>query len=131
MLQKFELKGVHTTIDDSLEKYVHRKLGRLDKYLPHGHRDSAHAIVELKESKSKKNDKYTCSVLLHLPHGAINVSESTMNMYAAVDIVEARLKASIKKYKDQHANGKLYRKLAARFRRQSGLAEPVEPQPEV
>lgn len=117
MLQKFELKGVHTAIDENLQKYVTKKLGRLDKYLPRHHRDSVHAIVELKESKAKDQKKYTCDVTLHMPHETLNVAETTMNMYAAVDIVETKLKQQIKKYKESHASGKLARHLSARFRR--------------
>lgn len=125
MLQKFELKGVHTTIDENLRKYVTKKIGRLDKYLPRAHRDSVHAIVELKEAKSKDKNRYTCSVTLHMPHEDINVAESTINMYAAVDIVEARLKQLIRKYKERHTGGKLSRHLNARFRRHESI-EPSE-----
>jgi putative sigma-54 modulation protein len=124
MLAKFEINGVHTVVDDSLRKYVTKKIGRLDKYLPRHHRDSVHAIVELKEAKNKQKNKYTCSVLLKLPHETLNVTESTLNMYAAVDIVETKLKIQIKKYKDQHASGKLSRHLTARFRRSEPLALP-------
>jgi len=119
MLQKFEINGVHTTIDDKLRKYVTKKIGRLDRYLPRHHRDSVHVIVELKESKAKDKNKYTCEVIMHLPHENIAVSESTMNMYAAVDIVETKLKLQIKKYKDSHASGKLTRHLTARLRRKA------------
>ena len=130
MLQKFDLKGVHTTIDDSLQKYVVKKIGRLDRYLPRHHRDSVHAMVELKEaSKAKEQKKYTCAVVLNMPHGTISVAESTMNMYAAIDIVEEKLKQQIKKYKDTHASGKLARHLTARFRRRSSLTvEQLEPE---
>jgi len=123
MLQKFELNGVHTTIDENLQKYVTRKIGRLDKYMPRAHRDSVHAIVELKEaSKAKEQKKYTCEVTLHMPHETISVAESTLNMYAAVDIVEEKLKQQIKKYKETHASGKLTRHLTGRLRRRTSLA---------
>ena len=92
MLQKFELRGVHTTIDDNLKKYATKKIGHLDKYLPRHHRDSVHAEVSLKESKAKDKKQCTCEVTLHLPHETINLQESTVNMYAAVDIVETKLK---------------------------------------
>ena len=118
MLQKFDLKGVHTTIDENLQKYVTKKIANLDKYLPRHHRDSAHAIVELKEAaKAKDQRKYTCDVTLHLPRETLHVAESTMNMYAAIDIVETKLKQQIKKYKESHASGKLTRHLTARLRR--------------
>jgi ribosome-associated translation inhibitor RaiA len=37
-------------------------------------------------------------------------------MYAAIDIVETKLKLQIKKYKEMHGGGKLRRKLFARMR---------------
>lgn len=121
MLQKFDLRGIHTNIDDSLQRYVQKKLGRLDRYLPRAHRDSAHAIVELKEvPRARDQKKYTCDVVLHLPHESLNVRESTLNMYAAIDIVEEKLKQQIKKYKETHASGKLTRHLSARLRRATG-----------
>lgn len=119
MLQKFEIQGVHTTVDDSLRKYVNRKIGDLDRYLSKHNRESAHGVVILRESKSKKTDHCTCEVILHLPHQNIVVKESAMNMYAVVDIVEAKLKLQIKKYKDKHGNGKMHRHLFNRFRRQN------------
>jgi len=127
MIAKFELKGVHTTIDANLQKYATRKLASLDKYLPRHHRDAAHALVELKQAtKAKEQKKYTCDVTLHLPHGVIHVAESTMNMYAAIDIVETKLKLQIKKYKDSHGNGKLTRQLTARFRRKDKTEVLIE-----
>ena len=126
MIQKFEINPVHTTIDDHLNKYVQKKIGRLDKYLPRHQRESVHVIVELKEGKAKDKNKYTCEVIMRLPHGStITVRESTMNMYAAVDIVETKVKQLIKKHKEQHASGKVTRHLVARFRRKSVL-EPEQ-----
>ena len=124
MLAKFEIVGVHTTVDENLRKYVTKKIGRLDRYIPRHQRVSAHAVVELKESKAKDNNKYTCAVTLHLPHEKINVTETTVNMFAAVDIIETKLKHLIKKYKEQHASGKLTRHLTARLRRNTPIALP-------
>lgn len=115
MLQKFEIQGVHTTVNDSLRKYVTRKIGGLDRYLSRHDRQSAHATVTLKEHARKKADHCTCEVVLHLPKQKIVIKESALNMYAAVDIVEAKLKQRIKKYKDTHENGKMHRRLVARW----------------
>jgi ribosomal subunit interface protein len=131
MIAKFDLKGVHTNIDEGLQKYATRKLATLDKYLPKHHRDSVHAVVELKQAaKVQDQKKYTCAVQLHLPKGTINVAESTMNMYAAIDIVETKLKQQIKRYKESHTDGKLFRHLNARFRR-SDYGESLDFEPEV
>ncbi len=118
MLQKFEIQGVHTTVTDSLRKYVNRKIGGLDRYLSKHDRQSAHGEVILRESKSKSTDHCSCEAILHLPHQTLVAKERAMNMFAAIDIVEAKLKQQIKKYKDKHENGKQRRHVFARFRRQ-------------
>ena len=113
MVQKLEIAGEHYVIDDNLKKYITRKIGRLDKYLSKHSRESAHLEVRLKEEKV-----CVANVTLHLPQETINIKESTLNMYAAVDIVQAKLKQQIQRYKDMHSNGKLHRKL---FRRSGGI----------
>ena len=117
MIQKFEISGVHLAVDDDLRKYVTKKIGNLDKYLARASRGSAHAEVFLKESKAKNKQNATCEVTLHLPHETISVHETTLNLYAAIDIVEAKLKHQLQKYKEQHQVGKRNRQLFARFRR--------------
>jgi ribosomal subunit interface protein len=118
MIQKFDVTPVHTTIDDKLQKYVDKKLASLDRFIPRGARTSAHAEVWLKEAKALKQEghknQFTCEVTLHLPHEVMNVSETTMNLYAAIDIAEAKLKQQIIKYKQLHATGTLRRRLADR-----------------
>src|SRR5580692_7451092 len=104
MLKKFEIQGIHTTVDDTLRKHVIKKIGGLDRYISRHSRASAHAEVYLKEGKAKDNNHCTCEVTLRLPHETIVVKESALNMYAAVDIVESKLKQQLKKYKDLHGN---------------------------
>ncbi len=117
MLQKFEIQGVHTTVSDKLHAYVTRKIGGLERYIPRHARDSAHIEVHLIEGKAKDQNHCTCEVIVHLPQQNIMVKESALNMFAAVDIVEAKLKQQLKKYKDRHMSGKLHRRLFARLRR--------------
>jgi ribosomal subunit interface protein len=121
MLQKFVISGIHRTIDDNLRKYVTKKIGNLDRYMPRHLRESAHAEVHLKEAKKKNNDHCSCEVTVHMPQQTIVIKESALNMYAAVDIVEVKLKQQLQKYKDKHHNGKMHRHLFARFRRESAL----------
>lgn len=119
MLQKFEIHGAQTTVDEPLRKYVNKKIGNLDRYIPRHSRESAHIEVHLKEHKVKNNNHCTCEVVLRLPKQAIIVKESSLNMYAAVDITEAKLKQQIQKYKDKHGSGKMHRHVVARFRRRA------------
>jgi ribosomal subunit interface protein len=118
MIARMELKGVHLTIDDKLRKYVERKLGGLDRLMSRHSRESAHLEVTLKETNVKTGKQCHCNLTLHLPHENIIIKEATVNMYAAVDIAEAKLKMQLKKYKETHEQGKLHRKLFARRRTQ-------------
>ena len=117
MIQKLEINAVHTTVDAKLRRYVETKIGKLDKYMTHHSTISAHAEVMLKEAKAKDKKQCICEVILHLPHDTITVKEATVNMYAAVDIVEEKLKNRLKKYKETHANPRMHQRVIARFRR--------------
>jgi len=119
MLKKFEIQGIHTTVDDTLRAHVIKKIGGLDRYMSRHSRESAHAEVFLKESKAKNNDNCTCEVTFFLPHQTIVVKESSPNMYTAVDSVEVRLKQQLQIYKDKHGNGRFHRHVVARFRRKT------------
>ncbi len=119
MLQKLEIQGEHTVVDEPLRKYVTKKIGGLDRYLPRSNRQSAHAEVHLKENKKKDNNHCLCEVVLRLPQQTIVIKESALNMYAAVDIVEVKLKQQIQKYKDKHRSGKMRRRLFGRFNRRN------------
>lgn len=116
MLQKFQIQGVHYIVDDSLRKYVTKKIGGLDRYVARHGRPSAHAEVFLKEAKTAKRDRYSCEVVMRVPQETIRVNESALNMFAAVDIAEAKLKQQLKKYKDKRGTGKLHRRLFARLK---------------
>lgn len=119
MIAKMEISGVHMGLDPKLKKYVSKKIGQMDKYLPRRARDSAHVEVKLKEDKTKGKAQYTCEVILHLPQDIIAISETTMNIFAAVDIVETKLKNQIKKYKGKHSKNRITRRLLTKFRSRS------------
>lgn len=114
---KLEINGVHMDVDKKLHDYTVKKIGKLDKYLPRHARESAHAEVFLKESKGKKKKQLTCKVVMELPKEVLIVEESTMNIYAAVDIVEAKLRNRIKKYKETHSSLRIHRRVISKFRR--------------
>lgn len=119
MIQKIEINGVHAEVSESLKKYVLKKIGGLDKYMSKHTRQSAHAEVKIKESNAKNNRQHTCEVILYLPHETVVTHEATMNIYAAVDIVEAKLRNQLKKYKETHESVKLRQRVAARFKRRT------------
>jgi ribosomal subunit interface protein len=119
MIQKLEINGVHMTVGEELRKYVGKKIGHMDTYISKHARDSVHIEVKLKEGRAKDNQIRTCEVIVHLPHEVIALSETTVNIYAAIDIVEAKLKQRLRKYKDLHATPKFHRRMLARLKRQA------------
>jgi putative sigma-54 modulation protein len=117
MIKKLDINAVHLDLDPKLKSYVSKKVGRLDRYIPRHARESAHAEVFLKERKIKGKKECICEVVLQLPQDTITLNEATVNMYAAVDIVEAKLKNQLKKYKDTHGVHGLHRRVLSRLKR--------------
>jgi ribosomal subunit interface protein len=117
MIQKLEISAVHTKIDDKLHKYVTTKIGKLDRYMNKHVQQSVHAEVMLKETKAKDKKQCICEVVMYLPKDTLTTKEATMNMFAAVDIVEAKLKNQLKKYKETHDNPRLHRRILRRLSR--------------
>lgn len=118
MIHKLEIAAQHTELTPELKKYVHKKIGRIDRYAPRNVRESLHAEVWLK-GETKHKGQFTCNVVLHVPDETLEASETTINMFAAIDIVETKLKQQLTKYKDLHSSPKTHRRLFSRFSRKS------------
>lgn len=116
MITKLELSAKHMTISEDLQKYVMRKIGRLDRFVSRHARESLHAQVRLQESRAKDNNRFTCSVTLHLPQQVLEAEESTINIFAAVDIAETKLRYQLKKYKETHTQSRLRHRFLRRHR---------------
>lgn len=117
MITHIDITGVRYTPDDTTKKYVMKKIGRLDKYLTRHARKSVKVEVKLKEVNRAYGNKYECDVLVHLPDAMLTAKDSTLNMLAAVDIVEAKLRNQLKKYKDEHNDHHSQHNFIGRFKR--------------
>lgn len=117
MILRLKISHESAVADEPLSKYISRKIGRLDRYLSRQDRETVRADVRLKEKKSSNGRGSCVEVSLHLPRQVVTVSETNVNMYAAIDIVEMKLRHQIMKYKQTHANGSLRRRLAGRFQK--------------
>ncbi len=117
MIKKLEISGVHTDIDEKLRKYTAKSVAKLERYIPRRARDSVRVEVKLSESKKQQNKKCTAEFIMYLPQETLTAKESTVNLFAAVDIVEAKLQGQLKKYKDTHGNPRLYQRLTNKLRR--------------
>ena len=117
MINLIEITGVKYDVDATTKKYVTKKIARLDRYLPRHARKSASAEVKLKEVNRDHGNKYEAEVILHVPEKVITAKDSTVNMLAAVDIVEAKLINQLRKYKQTTVPHVGRRGVLARFKR--------------
>jgi len=109
MITSIDVTGIKYDVDAKTLKYVTEKVGKLDRFLPSHARKTMTADVKLKQVNKDHGNKYEAEVIVHLPEKILTASDTTFNMMAAVDIVEAKLIAQLKKYKDS----RIERKLAA------------------
>jgi putative sigma-54 modulation protein len=100
MINTINVTGVRYTPDELTKRYVRKKIGSLDRYLSRHTRKSAMVDIKLKEVNRAYGNKYECDVIMYLPESTITAKDSTLNMLAAVDIVEEKLRAQLKKYHD-------------------------------
>jgi ribosomal subunit interface protein len=89
----------------------------LDRKLPKHARKSAWAEAKLAQVNRDKGNKYEVEVVLHVPNKLITAHDSTMNILAATDIVEAKLTNQLRKYKEDSIPHVGQRKLLDRFKR--------------
>lgn len=118
MIQHLEISGVHMQVSDDLRKYVTKKIGGLDRFVPRVARQSLHVQIMLKETKQKGAKECICEIIVHLPHENLTVIEGTVNIFAAVDIAETKLRSQLRKYKELHANPRLHQRIISRLKRQ-------------
>jgi ribosomal subunit interface protein len=97
-----QITGRHFELDERVVKYAKDKLGNLDRYIlklvPNVH---GHVVLELDKS-GREDNSFVCEVSINLPKSQLYAKEATLNMYAAIDICEAKVKSQILKYKEKH-----------------------------
>ena len=131
---QLQTTGRHFELDDKILAYVHDKLGKLDKFLPRNSRDgvSGAVVLELDESLTKDN-RCICEVIIEVKGERMVAKEATVNMYAAIDICEQKVKSQILNYKSKHDPGKnrrqrLFGKMVGRDPVTTAKVEPSEDQ---
>jgi len=100
MITSIDITGIKYNVNDKTMKYVMEKVGKLDRYVPAHARKTIVADVKLRQVNRDHGNKYEAEVILHVPDKVITAKDTTLNMMAAIDIVEAKLIAQLHKYKD-------------------------------
>lgn len=96
-----EVTGINLKIDKRTHKYVAKKCAKLIDYIPRHARSSAFASVKISQVNQKNNNKYECEIILTLPDKTLVASDTAINVLAAVDIVEEKLRGQIRRYKTE------------------------------
>ena len=117
MIKSLVITGDNFELDETTKKYVQKKIGQLDRYLPRHARASASVIVILRQVNQNHGNKYEAEVVFNVPGRTMTAKDSTINMIAAVDIVEARIVSQMKKYKEKSVLHLAKRSIMSKFER--------------
>ncbi len=100
MIEKIEISGSDYKVEEPLKKYVEKRIGKLDRYLPHGSKKDVVAKVVVSGIGKNKSEKFEISVAMDIPGGkVIAARDECSNVFAGVDLVEAKLLGQIRRYK--------------------------------
>lgn len=100
---KLQITGRKYDIDQNLHKYITRKLGSLDKYMPRKHPAKGMSVEVFRDPSGKEDNRYKVKAVLEVPGPDIVAETATINPHSAIDIVEQKLKLQIHKYKEKHS----------------------------
>ena len=118
MIEKIEISGNGYKVEEPFKKYVEKRLGKSDRYLPRGFKKDVVAKVVVAEIGKNKSEKYEISVAMDIPGGkVIAAKDECSNVFAGVDLVEAKLTGQIRRYKlemQPHRQKKNWRKIFIR-----------------
>lgn len=129
---KCDLTVRNYEIDDRVRDYVEEKLGGLEKYLPRHARDTAQCSIILEDdANGREHNRYVCEAVLTVQGAQLVSREGTVSIYAAIDIVEAKLKSQILKYKEKHTTEPRRGKMLSRLMGRTSETDPATPEGEV
>ncbi len=117
MITEIQITGIAYEVDDNTRKYTLKRVGRLDRYLPKHARSSATAEVKLAQVNHDHGNKYEVEVILNIPNKVVTAKDSTSNILAAIDIVEAKIQSQLREYKQTAIKHIGNRGVMSRFKR--------------
>ncbi len=117
MIEALTITGIKYEVDEKSKKYIKKKIGALDRYLPRHARKSVKADVKVEQIDRRDGNKYQVEVIVTVPNKTITAQDSTLNVIAAVDIVEDKLATQLRKYKETSVAHVGRQGLMARFKR--------------
>ena len=118
MIEKIEVTGNGYKVEESLRKYAEKRLGKLDRYLPRTAKKDIVTKMIVSEIGKNKGEKFEISVAMDIPGGkVIAAKDECSNVFAGVDLVEAKLTGQIRRYKLESQPHRQKRNWKTLFRR--------------
>ncbi len=103
-MMKCEITSRNFEIDAKMHDYVDEKIGGLGKYLPRKVRETVSCDVILEDDVSGREDnRFVCEVVIKVQGTTMVSREGTVSVYAAIDIVAAKLRSQLATYKNKKA----------------------------
>lgn len=100
MISKVEISGSNYKIEDNFKKYATKKIGKLDRQLPRGHKKDVVAKLVVTEVNHNKGNRFEISCAMEIPGGkVISAKDDCSNLYAGIDLLEAKLTGQIRRFK--------------------------------
>lgn len=106
---KLHITTKNFDLSEKVTAYVERKIGHLDKYLPKNMNDLVGRVILEVDPSGREDNQFICEAMIEVPGPNLEAREATMNIFAAIDIVEAKLKVQARKLKERHGVGRLRR----------------------
>ena len=100
MIEKIDISGNGYKVEEPFKRYAEKRIGKLDRYLPRSSKKDVVAKVVVSEIGKSKGEKYEISVAMDIPGGkVIAAKDECSNVFAGIDLVEAKLTGQIRRYK--------------------------------
>ena len=100
MIEKIDISGINYKVEESFQKYATKRISKLDKYLPRPNKKDVVAKIVVTEVNRAHGNKYEISATLEIPGGkVITAKDECSNVFAGIDILDAKLSGQIRRYK--------------------------------
>ena len=100
MINKIEITGSNYKLSENFQKYATKRIGKLDRYLPKGSKKDVIAKVVVTEVNREHGNKFEISAAMEIVCGKVIASkDECSNIFAGIDIIEAKLMGQIRRYK--------------------------------
>lgn len=112
-----KVTAIAEVADDAARKYAEKRVEHLFKYLPRHVKKTASGEVKIEQVNHDHGNKYEVEIILNVPGKKITAKDSTSNIMAAIDIVEAKIMSQLKTYKAKVVSHNERQPIISRFKR--------------